>query len=285
MKNSISEPTKKQISLEIDQSENVHQKFKGIHTGNNPEVIVIIIDTSQETDTVFVWDVHHDVEMHSIDVGNNYEIIWDSQGKPHILTPECFIDHDMLRLKQFTLNKAIVKAPMNNLRNYRGHRFDWRNKNWFIIKEHLSLAFSYMSFVIKEKIEKNDPHQKLNYWDIESYNYIFNQRTCFLDSNLVTTDYQTLVKVLEKFEKIDPELLDLLAVDQHYFNSETKSLKIITPLNKALAAGNNRIINLILHYLSKMKKDTSTKHREIFDKLIEHSAFKEYLASLPIQTV
>ena len=35
-----------------------------------------------------------------------------------------------------------------------GHRFDGKNHNWLIIGEYLCLPFSYMSFVIKEEIEK-----------------------------------------------------------------------------------------------------------------------------------
>lgn len=40
-----------------------------------------------------------------------------------------------------------------------------------------------MTFVIKDKIENNDPLVKTNQFDIESYNYIFNKSTSFLDSD------------------------------------------------------------------------------------------------------
>lgn len=49
-----------------------------------------------------------------------------------------------------------------------------------------------MSFVIKDKIENNDKYQKLNVFDLEPYNYIFNRSTSFLDGNFIKDDYVQL---------------------------------------------------------------------------------------------
>lgn len=38
----------------------------------------------------------------------------------------------------------------------KGHRFDGKNHNWLILGEYISLPFSYMTFVIKDKIEIKD---------------------------------------------------------------------------------------------------------------------------------
>ncbi len=59
-----------------------------------------------------------------------------------------------------------------------------------MIKEYLSLSFSFMTFVIKEKIEQGDVLQKNNIFDPEPYNYIFNKSTSFLDGEFVKHDYK-----------------------------------------------------------------------------------------------
>jgi hypothetical protein len=43
------------------------------------------------------------------------------------------------------------------MQRFKGHRVDSKNHNWIVLGEFLSLSFSYMTFVIKDKIEKNDP--------------------------------------------------------------------------------------------------------------------------------
>jgi len=39
----------------------------------------------------------------------------------------------------------------------RGHRFDSNKQNWMVLREYIGLSASYMTFVIKSKIEANDP--------------------------------------------------------------------------------------------------------------------------------
>ena len=56
-----------------------------------------------------------------------------------------------------------------------------------------------MSFVIKDKIEKKDKYQVGNVFDVTPYNYFYNRRSCFLDSNMVTENHQELQHVLENF--------------------------------------------------------------------------------------
>jgi len=86
------------------------------------------------------------------------------------------------------------------------------------------LAFSYMSFVIKSKIEENDPHQELNKFDIKPYNYIYNKRSSFLDSKFVFDDFITLEHVLSNCLKINPKYLDALAYGAPYSkNSDSKN--------------------------------------------------------------
>ena len=68
-----------------------------------------------------------------------------------------------------------------------------------------------MTFVIKEKIETKCSLQKGNIFDIEPYNYIFNKKTIFLDSDIVTEDPEALQHVMENLKNLDIQYLDLLA--------------------------------------------------------------------------
>lgn len=80
------------------------------------------------------------------------------------------------------------------LSSKKGHRFDGKNHNWLILGEYISLPFSYMSFVIKDKLEIEIKNEipNTNEFDPEPYNYIFNRSTSFLDGDLVYARYQEL---------------------------------------------------------------------------------------------
>ena len=116
------------------------------------------------------------------------------------------------------------------------------------MKEFVLLSFSYMSFVIKDKIELQDKCMVHNVFDIEPYNYIFNKRTCFLDDDFVMIDFNQLGRVLSNFEKIDKDLVDLL----NYTNKiKNKKHNFISALSRAIAGNNYKCIDLILIYLAK----------------------------------
>jgi hypothetical protein len=74
----------------------------------------------------------------------------------------------------------------------KGYRFDGKNCNWLVMKEFIYIPFSYMTFVIKDKIETNCEIQIGNAFDPEPYNYIFNNSTCFLDDEFVENDHSQL---------------------------------------------------------------------------------------------
>ena len=67
------------------------------------------------------------------------------------------------------------------------------------MSETISLPFSYMCFVIKEKIENDDPLQKGNIFDPEPYNFMFNKGNCFTYGNFVGNDHEQLKYVLWNF--------------------------------------------------------------------------------------
>lgn len=59
-----------------------------------------------------------------------------------------------------------------------------------------------MSFVIKEKLERNDGLVDNDVFDIEAYNYLFNKRTSFMDSIFTRYDTEEMPRVLENLERL-----------------------------------------------------------------------------------
>lgn len=124
---------KKKIDFSIDNDSKTYQKITNISTGLNPEKIIIVVDASPETDTIYEWDLMHNVEDYSADVGKRYEIIWDNCGNPLVLKPDEAILNGGF-ISTFDLDEEIIKCPENILKNYAGYRLDGKNWNWFIVK-------------------------------------------------------------------------------------------------------------------------------------------------------
>jgi len=55
-----------------------------VRTGSNPEKIAIVINQSATQDAVIVWDVFHDLEISSIDVGKNSNVFYDANGDTYV---------------------------------------------------------------------------------------------------------------------------------------------------------------------------------------------------------
>ena len=83
----------------------------------------------------------------------------------------------------------------------KGHRFDDINHNWMMLGEYISLGSSYMTFVIKDDIEKRNKNLIGNFFDIEPYNYVRNKSTSFLDGTFVKNNYRELKGVLKSMKK------------------------------------------------------------------------------------
>ena len=88
------------------------------------------------------------------------------------------------------LLSIIKRKSQKEFPIYKGHRFDNEGHNWILLREYLSLSFSYMTFVIKHKHEtgKLKINKKLNF-DFEPYNYILNRSTCFLKKDFIENEY------------------------------------------------------------------------------------------------
>jgi hypothetical protein len=113
-------------------------------------------------------------------------------------------DFDDYWLEKASVNEKMVDQEQIGAGIFtfsKGNRFNAKGHDWLIFDNYLSLSFSYVGFVIKDMIERNDPSVQRNQFDFEAYNYLFNQRTSFTDSKFITEDSDELVEVLDEFEK------------------------------------------------------------------------------------
>ena len=130
-----------------------------------------------------------------------------------------------------------------------------------------------MTFVIKDNIDRNGMHQKDFQFDLEGCDYIIERQTIFTSGNLVTQQYEKLLLILKNYVQIDQNLLESLHYQKpdldykqmqiHDFKNE-KNIKYKTPLHIAIDAKNTRMINLILHYMSKIDYAADKVIRDIF---------------------
>ena len=91
----------KKVQFSIDKSDRT-SFIKSLRTGSEPEMIAIVVDQSEETDTVFQWDLKGNAEFEAFDVGKNYEIIWDSKGVPVVVAEnKCILTNERCAVKVF----------------------------------------------------------------------------------------------------------------------------------------------------------------------------------------
>ena len=93
-------------------------------------------------------------------------------------------------MKTFKIDdfKSRDTTIVDKLGYSQGVRFDSEGNNWLILREYISLPFSYMTFVIKEVMEDVTLLRDVIF-DIEPYNYIINKSTCFLIGNMSGRNY------------------------------------------------------------------------------------------------
>lgn len=159
-----------------------------------------------------------------------------------------------------------------------------------------------MTFVIKEKLEDENPRTKFSF-DLEAYNYIFNKTTCFLDGNLIRKNYLELAYVLKNLNQINVINLELLHYTQSkkrdndevtlsnlaskvdvlgVFNNDKDDEGIESPLSIAIEIGNNRCVEIILNYMSKIETNASRKFMSVMPLLTDYQSFLTYIQKLPL---
>ena len=84
------------------------------------------------------------------------------------------------------------------MNKYKGVVVDGINHDSILFKGDICLGSNFMTFVIKNKIEKKCAREVLNNaFDITPYNYIFNNSTAFIDSKFAANNPHDLEDVLK----------------------------------------------------------------------------------------
>lgn len=163
---------------------------------------------------------------------------------------------------------------------------DGMNYNWCLLQGSLNLAFSYMTFVMQDKIERNDPAMNRNRFDLEAYNYIVNKTNYFYDNQaIVQRDHETLLDVLSNFERCDPTLIESLHLILRYDKKDGGNKKnYLSVLELAINSGNTRSIDIILLYMARIPYNASRFFCKLFKDLIEVKGLQDYLGNLLQQT-
>lgn len=105
---------------------------------------------------------------------------------------EGFCDKDQV-LEEYELNKHI------------GHVIDSKQHDSILYRGDLCLGCSFMTFVIKNDLEKlsNNNKKITNEFDIDPYNYVFNDSTAFIDSKFASDHPRQLEDLLLRIEAYD----------------------------------------------------------------------------------
>ena len=109
------------------------------------------------------------------------------------------------------LQKAVLSTKSSVTINVsKGVRFDTNNHNWLVLYEYLSLGYSYMTFMMRNKIQFRDPCLNGNEFDLEPFNYIYNKTTAYFEGKFVIEDQTRLSQILKASCKVNPDSLDQL---------------------------------------------------------------------------
>ena len=139
------------VNFEVDPLEK--QTFiKYIRVGSDPKYAMIVVRQSKTSDFVLYWNLQENVEIVSFDHKSDPIIFFDAQGCPYITEDEkVVICNQNLGLVAFDVEMANSKSQKQFFGYHYGHRFDDVNHNWILFNEYLSLSFSFMTLVIRDK--------------------------------------------------------------------------------------------------------------------------------------
>lgn len=118
-----------------------------------------------------------------------------------------------------------------------------------------------------------DVYKDENYlFDPEQYNYVLNKKSALSDQSLLVNP-DKLEYILSNFAEIDLVFLEIL---QYYYLDEKNDSSITTPLHIAFQKQNNKCINIILKYLSKIEYAQFATFSDILPELIEFRQFSNF---------
>ena len=283
-------------------------KIESIRCGSDENLLTIKLQ-SIFTDYCMIWNIDKHLEEYFKEVSKQSHTVWTNTGKPVI----CCKNQTILpflglsvssfdrsnwneEMSQLNLNKQQFK--IQQMMSKQGHRLDETKHKWILIREHLSLSFSYMSFAIQTDFSKQLDSQSISYislskrklsrsqLDLEPINYIYDNSTWFM-SYLAQYKFSSsshgeiqLHSILERIEKQDPVALNLL------FYTTVKDNKVISPIHLAISINNKRMVDILLEFLGKISNiDKNQYFYDLFPSLCKFESFYLYLDKMPYQTV
>jgi len=289
----------KEINFLVDPND--YETFiRKINTSSDPYEIVIKVRQSVQEDCIILWDLLDDVEIDSFDTSHEAKVFYDKLGDSYITEGNnVIVCKQNVKLSAYEVgDSSILSKDSMQFDFSKGHRFDHKFHNWILFYEHIALSYSFMTFVIRGKSQEMQVLEDENYlFDRDQYNFIINRRTCFTCDHFAGTDYARLEFILRKLEendivlieqiqyyylesKLEPEAENLLAQsiqanqleDEEGIRERKKredefNFKI-TPLLIAYREKNNRSINILLKYMSKIEPNCSGTFKEILPYLV-----------------
>lgn len=118
----------------------------------------------------------------------------------------------MQEIYERDLEHASEFPSPKNLGGTKGIKIDGKNHNWLLFEEYLSLPFSYVTFMIRDKLDLLKERDRIKYYTFNKtpFNYVFNKSSGFMDGNLVTDDHLRLDRVLDQISRVSHKHLGIL---------------------------------------------------------------------------
>ena len=120
--------------------------------------------------------------------------MFDSQGTSFILEKDYLIATEQgVRLKSYDIENFERNNARMQFDLSKGCHFDHENQNFMMINEYISLSFSFMTLVIRDKHKDLTTNEKNAYQlDEELFKFNMNRKTFLTCDNFVTFDYLKL---------------------------------------------------------------------------------------------
>ena len=185
----------KYMGPEVDR-DNKQTSIKYVRTGSVEDKVGIIIKQSATMTFSCLWDTNLDCEMEAFDHGLHPKLFWDQEGSAYATEKDLVYFTDMgLRMKCFDvleINEGFdtegrkVTKRQKAFGTHQGFKFDSKSHSWLYLQGFISLAYSYMTFVINKKLALETSQENDDYlFDTEQYNYIIQRRTALSRSTLI----------------------------------------------------------------------------------------------------
>jgi hypothetical protein len=161
-------------------------------TCNSSNNILFIVTDEEGWKTVIYWNLNKNVELANYSTDHKFIIKFDKEGKPFIIQENGKVmflaDHCLMNSFRYSskeiykvqeLEKEYIKSVTESqaLGISRGVNVDYKNNNWILFEEYLSLPFSYLSFAMLDKYEEGDEYYydyEGHRFDITAFDYLFN---------------------------------------------------------------------------------------------------------------